>query len=89
MARDAFRHDFSRGAVAGDTVRFYGHKNVRRVPALHRMMTVVAFHAGMFCVIEVRLRHPTIDEDRLCDPGGGVGRGGHWLHLMAKSAAIK
>jgi len=40
----------------------------------------------MFRVIEPRLRHPAVDEDRFDDEGRIVGPG---LHLMTKGAAIK
>ena len=86
MAGDAFGHDLPCRAVTGDAICFCRHKNIRGVAALRRMMTVVAFHAGVLGVIEVRLRKPPIDENRVSDKRRYVGYG---LHLMAERAAVK
>ena len=48
------------------------------------MMTVVAFHAGVLGVIESRLRHPAIDQNRFGDHRRRVRQR---LHFVAESAA--
>ena len=40
----------------------------------------------MFGVIEIRLRHPAIDQDRFCDYGGSLRDS---FHFMTKRAAGK
>jgi hypothetical protein len=84
VAGDAFGHHFSCRAVAGDAVCFCRHEHIGRLAALRRVMTIVAFHAGVFSVIESRLRHPAINQDRFRDDRRRVR---HWLHFMAESAA--
>ena len=86
VAHDACSRHFSCRAVAGDAVRFRWHKNIGSVAAVHRVMTVIALHAGVLGVIEIRLRHPTIDKDRFCNYRRRIR---HGLHLVTERAAVK
>ena len=84
VAGDAFGRHFSCRAVAGDAVCFCRHEHIGRLAALRRAMTIVAFHARVFGVIESCLRHPAIDQNRF---GNDRRRVRHWLHFVAESAA--
>ena len=93
VAGPAFGHHFSLRAVAGDAAANARHEYIARQATLCRLVAKVAIEGLerarvdlMFCVIELRLRHPAIDENRFGDGGRLVGPG---LHFVAKGAAIK
>lgn len=86
MAGRAFGRRPPGWAMTGDTGFNSGNKNVGGKPALGGMMTVIAFDHRVLRVIEVRLRHPAIDEERPDDDRCGVS---HCLDFMAQGAAIE
>src|SRR5438552_5083945 len=91
MASDAFRNDLSLWTVARHTIRLGRHEQIRCLATERRSMAPVAVQFFvrdrinlMFRVIEARLRHPSIDQDRSGDYRRRVcGR----LYLMTKCAA--
>ena len=86
VAGDAIGRDFAFRAVAFHAARFRRHENIGSFAALAGVMTFVAFHARMFRMIELRVGHPAIDQNRFRDDRRGVGR---CRDLMAKSAAVE
>jgi len=75
VAGNAFRRSaqprFGVRAVALDTAVFHRHKNVGRLGAapgaLVTRLAIDSFHRHMFGVIKIRLKHPTVDQDRFGD----------------------
>ena len=85
VAGNAIARHFAFRAVAGDAVRFRRHQHFGGLAALGGVMAIVAFHARMFRVVEMRLRHPAIDQDRFRHDG----RAARGFYFVAKSAAGK
>ena len=84
VAGHAIGCHFPGRAVTGYAIGLRGHQNIGSITALHRVVTIIALHAGVFGVVEVRLRHPAIDQKWLGNCRRGVG---HCLYVVAKRAA--
>ena len=91
MASDAFRNDFSGWTVARDAIRLCRHEQIRCLATSDRSMAPVAIQLFvgdridlMLRVIEARLRHPSIDQNRL---GEYRRRVRDCLDVMTKCAA--
>ena len=91
VASRAVGDDFSLRTVTGGAVRFRRHEHIGSFATLSSAMTNVAVERRlrrridlMFRVIEIGLRHPAIDQNRLRDHRRPVRDG---FHFVTKSAA--
>ena len=72
------------GTVASNALRFVRHENIGGLAAPSRLVvTLFAVHTHMFRVVEIRLRHPTIDQNRFGEEWCSVR---HVFDLMAVGA---
>ena len=83
VAGDAFARDLPFRAVARHAIRFRRHQDFGGLAALARVMALIAFHARMLRMIEVRLRHPAVDQNRFRHDRRAARR----LDVMTESAA--
>ena len=86
VARDAFGNDLPFRTVARHTIRLRRHEHVGCLAADQRSMALIAIQLLvrdridlMFRVIELRLRHPAIDQNRFGDGGRAVGTVFHFM----------